>query len=76
MLPNQIMPAARELNAKKILPVHWSKFTLANHAWDEPVVELLKSVKENDPQVLTPMIGQKLDLLHSSDLSKWWLEVQ
>lgn len=76
MLPNQIMPAARELNAKKILPVHWSKFTLANHAWDEPVVELLKSVKENDPQVLTPMIGQKLDLLHSSDLSQWWSEVQ
>ena len=76
MLPNQIMPAARALKAKQLLPVHWSKFTLANHAWDEPVTELLKSVKENDPEVLTPMIGQKLDLFNPSGLSQWWLQVQ
>lgn len=75
MLPSQIMPAARELTAKKILPVHWSKFTLANHAWDEPITELLKSVKENDPQVLTPMIGQKLNLTGPEGLSKWWQQV-
>lgn len=76
MLPHQIMPAARALKAESVLPVHWSKFTLANHAWDEPVVELLRTVKENDPQVLTPMIGQKLDLLHASGLSQWWLQIR
>lgn len=75
MLPQQIMPAARELQAKQILPVHWSKFTLANHAWDEPVTELFKSAKENDPEILTPMIGQKLDLLNSKGFSKWWQQV-
>ncbi len=75
MLPNQIMPAARELKAKKLLPVHWSKFTLANHAWDESVTELLKSVQENDPKVLTPMIGQKLNLMSPTGLSHWWKQV-
>jgi L-ascorbate metabolism protein UlaG (beta-lactamase superfamily) len=72
MLPNQIMPAARDLKAEKIVPVHWSKFMLANHAWDEPVIELMKTVKENDPLVLTPMIGQKLDLKNPSGISQWW----
>lgn len=72
MLPNQIMPAARDLRAEKIVPVHWSKFMLANHAWDEPLIELMKTVKKNDPLVLTPMIGQKLDLKNPSGTSRWW----
>lgn len=72
MLPNQIMPAARALRAEKIVPVHWSKFMLANHAWDEPVIALMKTVKETDPLVLTPMIGQQLDLKNPSGISRWW----
>ena len=75
MLPHQVMPAARALNAKKVLPVHWSKFTLANHTWDEPVTELLKSVKENDPEILTPMIGQKVDLKNPVGMVEWWKQV-
>jgi len=75
MLPHQVMPAARALKAKQLLPVHWAKFTLANHAWDEPIVELLRSVKENDPLVLTPMIGQQLDLINPANLSQWWKQV-
>ena len=72
MLPQQVMQAARDLDAKQILPVHWSKFALANHSWDEPVTELLRSVKENDPQVLTPMLGQKINLVNPSALLHWW----
>lgn len=70
------MPAARELKAKQLLPVHWSKFTLANHAWDEPITALLQSVQKNDPRILTPMIGQKLDLQNDSTLSFWWEGLQ
>ena len=76
MLPEQIMPASRELRAAKLLPVHWSKFTLANHAWDEPIVSLLKTTKPEDPQILTPMIGQKVDLVNPSGLVNWWEKVR
>ena len=72
MLPDQIIPASRALRATKLLPVHWSKFTLANHAWDEPIVSLLKTTKPEDPQILTPMIGQKVDLVNPSGLTNWW----
>src|SRR5450631_771519 len=33
MMPEQTVQAALDLKAKVILPVHWSKFTLAMHPW-------------------------------------------
>jgi hypothetical protein len=35
--------AAIDLKAKSLLPVHWGKFTLALHAWDEPIKRVWKS---------------------------------
>jgi len=37
MLPEETAAAALDLGAKLLLPVHWGKFTLSLHPWDEPV---------------------------------------
>ena len=37
MMPEQTVQAGIDLNAKWLLPVHWGKFALANHPWNEPV---------------------------------------
>jgi len=48
MLPEETALAADDLNAKKFIPVHWGKFRLSLHDWDEPVkrVTAAKSVSE------------------------------
>ena len=37
MMPEQTVQAALDLWAAALMPVHWGKFTLALHPWDEPV---------------------------------------
>ncbi len=61
--------------AKKLMPVHWSKFTLGQHAWDEPVVRLLEANKKVNLSVLTPMIGEEINLNGEIKTSAWWTVV-
>lgn len=72
MLPDEILPAAKALNAKQLLPVHWGKFQLGNHAWDEPIIKLLEQQQNDEISILTPMIGQKMYLKEVYQLRKWW----
>ena len=37
MIPEQTVQAALDLRAAALLPVHWSKFTLSLHPWNEPI---------------------------------------
>ena len=37
MMPEETVQAGIDLKAKKILPVHWAKFSLSLHDWDEPI---------------------------------------
>lgn len=40
MFPEQTYQAAIDLGAKVLVPVHWGKFSLAMHPWDEPIRRL------------------------------------
>jgi L-ascorbate metabolism protein UlaG (beta-lactamase superfamily) len=42
MMPEETVQAADRSKAKSLLPVHWGKFTLALHAWDEPIKRIMK----------------------------------
>jgi len=75
LLPEEFLTAALELRAKRILPVHSSKFKLANHPWDEPLklISEYNSNTEKSLNVITPMIGELVNLKDSSqNFSKWW----
>lgn len=73
MMPEELIEAALALKAKKILPVHWAKFSLALHAWDDPIKRFSASADKNNIAYLHPMIGELVDL-NSSDqqFTKWW----
>lgn len=53
---------------------HWGAFTLAYHGWNEPIERALKAAKEKDVNLVTPKIGETVQL--NSDLhipvSSWW----
>ena len=73
MMPEETVQAAVDLNAKALLPVHWGKFTLAMHAWNDPVKRVLDKAKELNMKVLTPKIGQPLLLDDSFQSESWWI---
>jgi L-ascorbate metabolism protein UlaG (beta-lactamase superfamily) len=74
--PDEIIKVAAALQAKKVMPVHWGKFQLANHAWDEPIISITQLAEENNIQLVTPKIGEKVDLKKEyQEFVQWWKEI-
>jgi len=73
MMPDQVFDAAKQLQAKRILPVHNSKFALANHPWDEPLNKITENQKGKAIPVLTPQPGELVFLNDGAQtFTKWW----
>jgi len=76
MMPEEVVQAAAELNTKKLVAVHWGKFALGNHPWDEPAVRVHKAAKQKNMNLLTPMIGEKLNLDDDNQqFLPWWVGI-
>lgn len=72
MMPEQTVQAAIDLNAKVLMPVHWAKFSLALHPWDEPIKRLTASSKERNIATTTPRIGEPVVLHQHYPNTEWW----
>lgn len=72
MMPEETVQAAVDLKAKALLPVHWGKFRLSMHAWNEPVKRILAKADELKMPVHTPRIGQPLYIGRPFDHDAWW----
>ncbi len=62
MMPEQTVQASIDLKVKVLMPVHWGKFSLALHTWDEPVKRVVKRASELGVQVTTPMMGEVVEV--------------
>ncbi len=71
MLPEESVQAALDVKARNVMPIHWGKFDLAFHNWNEPVIRFRQAATSTDLNVATPYIGQtfKLDAPPSE---RWW----
>ena len=77
MMPEEVLKAAKELNAKNLLPVHSAKFALANHDWDAPLRSITAHNVQMNVPIATPIIGEKVNLLDSTQqFTKWWETVK
>ena len=73
MMPEEVVQAAKDLNCKKLLAVHWGKFALANHTWDDSIKRVHKAAQEKQINLLTPMIGEQVNIDdHTQQFSPWW----
>lgn len=72
MMPEEVVQAATDLKAKALLPVHWSKFALAQHDWDEPITRVIKEAGKINLPVYHPMIGDILKLKELKACDTWW----
>jgi L-ascorbate metabolism protein UlaG (beta-lactamase superfamily) len=74
--PREIILAAQNLQTKKVMPVHWGKFQLANHAWDEPIISISQLAEENNISLVTPIIGEAVYLkMEDQEFSQWWKDI-
>lgn len=72
MMPEEVVTAAKQLVAKRLLPVHWAKFSLALHDWDEPIKRVTAEAARLHFPTVTPLIGQKLKLDEEFESTRWW----
>jgi L-ascorbate metabolism protein UlaG (beta-lactamase superfamily) len=73
LLPEQFLKAASELKTKRVMPVHSSKFTLAQHPWDEPLSKVTEFNENNKIPLVTPIIGEKVLLDYEQQrFTQWW----
>lgn len=76
MMPDQVLQAAKDLRAKRLFPVHSSKFALANHAWDTPLKTITTLNEKEKLNLVTPVIGEKVELKNPDQMfTKWWEKI-
>jgi L-ascorbate metabolism protein UlaG (beta-lactamase superfamily) len=62
--PEQVVQESHDLNAKHTIPVHWGKFALANHAWDDSINRFKRAADAARLNYTVPVIGKVESLLH------------
>lgn len=71
MYPEESVQAALDAKVKRVVPVHWCGFALAQHHWKEPVERFAKQVNETNLQLMLPQLGEMFTV--DSELkSNWW----
>ena len=76
-LPEEVLQASHDLKAKRLFPVHSSKFAMANHPWDEPLIKITELNKSFNIPLVTPVIGEIVYLKDDNQrFKKWWAELR
>ncbi len=60
MMPEETAKAFKDLNAKKLIPIHWGMFNFSLHNWYDPPIDLASHC--TDCKLIIPYIGEIVDL--------------
>lgn len=74
-MPEEVVQAAIDLKTKILLPVHWAKFSLSLHAWDEPISRVTAEAAKKNMEIITPMIGEAVNLKNPAPSTAWWKNI-
>lgn len=75
MAPEESVQAFIDLQGKLLLPIHWAKFKLSLHSWQEPIDRALKAAKEQNCTVTTPRIGEQIRIGEYTPQECWWNKI-
>lgn len=70
--PEETIQAFKDVNAARLMPVHWGMFELAFHTWYAPVVSLSQLADQEGIDLVTPMLGEVFVIDDSLETSRWW----
>ena len=74
MMPEQTVQAAVDLQARLLMPVHWGKFSLSLHPWNEPIRKATHEASRLGMPITTPKIGEPVKLGDNLPRTTWWEE--
>lgn len=69
--PHGALEVQSRLQAKRLLPIHWSTFVLGLHDWSEPAETLYVEAQKKNVDVVTPRLGEPIEPLVSKG-EPWW----
>lgn len=73
MFPEQTVQAGIDLRAKQFMPIHWGAFKIAMHTWTDPIERVSKKANELNITLVTPKIGEPINLRETElPNSQWW----
>lgn len=70
--PEQAVLAHQLVRGRVLLPVHWGLFTLAYHAWTEPIERVRVAANKAGVLFAAPKPGQTIEPLASQPTDRWW----
>lgn len=73
MFPEQAYKASQIMQAKYLIPIHIGAYSLSPYPWNDALMRLKKI--ESDVKVITPMIGETVDVNNIENYTKsWWIK--
>jgi L-ascorbate metabolism protein UlaG (beta-lactamase superfamily) len=73
MMPEETAKASSEINAKKVMPIHWGAFTLSLHTWTDPVERFTAEAEKIKVSYIIPKIGEEINLNRLVvNENNWW----
>jgi len=70
--PHNALKALELLGGGAFLPVHWGTFSLAMHAWDDPVETLMTLSETRTLQLVMPRLGEVVEPAQVEGVRPWW----
>lgn len=58
MMPEETVQAAIDTQSRTFVPVHWGKFAISLHAWEEPLTRVKKEAESKNQNILLPGFGE------------------
>lgn len=71
MGPDNATNAHIALQGKLMMPIHWGTFSLAPHAWYEPIERLIEYGKTKNIELFIPKPGEPTEVKGAYN-SEWW----
>jgi L-ascorbate metabolism protein UlaG (beta-lactamase superfamily) len=73
LMPEETILASLDLNAKRVIPAHNSKFRIAYHDWDDPLIRARAEAEKKGVRLMTPLIGEVVVVTDDAkEFQDWW----
>jgi L-ascorbate metabolism protein UlaG (beta-lactamase superfamily) len=72
MLPEETVIAGQNLHAKTVMPMHWGRYVLSVHPWNESVERVQAAAKEAGQSNTIPRIGEYYEIGSAVSQDEWW----
>ncbi|MEN8249295.1 MAG: MBL fold metallo-hydrolase [Bacteroidota bacterium] len=75
MMPEETAQAGADVKATNVIPIHWGKFPLSLHSWDEPIERFMAAENQYDYTTRLPEIGATY-AIDDIPTIEWWNNIQ